>query len=574
MYYICNIYITFRQKCTEMHRNVQKTSENMGDQMLDMVSVPQRGAPRPSTNSSSRYLLRRTGKIEGFGWHICPPEQAANENRGTLKDGGFDVPGEVPLIDDRPGGPEALGGVKVLGVEHPVIASNVVKILPASHTQMTSTGPVRIGLVELRRGEPVGLRLLADAADVALDAVAEAVAQAAVGLDPLLLLRGVRHGGALPDARMAGAGGGRSEWIYMLDLKSDQFPHPPVLACASMLRGAAKVAAAVGVVGTGTWVATAPPDALPHRAGVRQRCVIAQATLTPHAAAADARTATAGAAGTAAASGSGSAERPALLLTGSQVEEACALVDSGGICVVEKVLSADAIRWLDSAAAVQWTAGRGQPLYGRVHADLMAAPEKEHAEKLCAELLPLVESFFSDDSATARSRPRADETNPNGVRRWYLSQLQFVDAMPGCTSQFWHVDNTKRGLTILLPLVETTEGNGPTELFPASHLIWKGSAVDGPAASAGSALGGMLSGMMSAASPQDRGPVRATVGAGAAIIYDSRTMHRGRANVTGQRRPALVLRYDLLATPPPGIGVAGTTAVRVAGQLAERICGS
>ena len=319
-----------------------------------------------------------------------------------------------------------------------------------------------------------------------------------------------------------------------------------------LLRGGAKAAAAVGVIGTGAWVATAPSDALPHRAGVRQRRVIARATLHSAGAAAGAD---AKAGENAAVSGSGSADRRAVL-TGSQIEQACALVDSGGICVVEEVLGADAIRWLGSAAARQWTAGRGQPLYGRVHADLMAATEKEQAEQLCAQLLPFVESFFSDDAAAASS-PGAD---PSGAvvdlsgRRWYLSQLQFVDAMPGCSSQFWHVDNTKRGLTILIPLVQTTADNGPTELFPASHRIWDGSTAGGAAASPGSALGAMLSRMISAPSPQDCGPVRATVGPGAAIIYDSRTMHRGRANVTGQRRPALVLRYDLLSTSPPGIG--------------------
>ena len=74
-----------------------------------------------------------------------------------------------------------------------------------------------------------------------------------------------------------------------------------------------------------------------------------------------------------------------------------------------------------------------------------------------------------------------------------------------------------------------------------------------------------------AATPAEWLPLRASVDAGAAIVYDSRTLHRGRANLAAQRRPALVLRYDRLGTPPPGVGIGSTALLRIGGLAAERL---
>eukprot|EP01044_Picomonas_judraskeda_P012754 COSAG03_NODE_1858_length_3423_cov_7.658544_5_plen_92_part_00 len=91
----------------------------------------------------------------------------------------------------------------------------------------------------------------------------------------------------------------------------------------------------------------------------------------------------------------------------------------------------------------------------------MDAPERPAIEQLCAGLTPLVEGFFrptnterdrerppeSDrdrdrdrgrDRGRQRASMNAEESRPEGQagpRLWYLSQLQFVDAMPGCASQ-------------------------------------------------------------------------------------------------------------------------------------------
>jgi hypothetical protein len=48
-----------------------------------------------------------------------------------------------------------------------------------------------------------------------------------------------------------------------------------------------------------------------------------------------------------------------------------------------------------------------------------------------------------------------------------------------------------------------------------------------------------------------------------ALVYDSRTLHRGLANTSNEARPVLILRYDREATPPPGVRLSGTVLIRV-----------
>eukprot|EP01043_Picozoa_sp_COSAG02_P015163 COSAG02_NODE_639_length_19078_cov_9.380262_15_plen_362_part_00 len=342
------------------------------------------------------------------------------------------------------------------------------------------------------------------------------------------------------------------------------------------LGGAAACTAAGGWV---AWSYASKPSDLPSRkASSRQRRVLAETTLPRPAAnlsSSKPDRAKVGAAG-------GGAR--ACLLDRSQLDGVRSRIDSIGICVVEDVLSAETQKHLDRVAAGVWQT-RGKLVYGRVHSDLMDAPERQAVEQLCEGLIPLVEEFFSSGE-NGRHTSRSEQNESKGTRCWYLSQLQFVDAMPGCASQFWHCDNTARGLTFLIPLVPTTAENGPTELFPSSHRIWQSSASDandgggeeppgsdelGSPAATGAAMKSFLN-LISTAQLQDVAPVRAMVGPGAAIIYDSRTLHRGRTNLTSARRPALVLRYDMLSTPPPGMGAVATSMVRVVGDIAERVC--
>ena len=129
---------------------------------------------------------------------------------------------------------------------------------------------------------------------------------------------------------------------------------------------------------------------------------------------------------------------------------------------------------------------------------------------------PLVTAFFEDD-------------REHGMKGVFRSELQLLNAVPGCGNQTWHVDNKARGLTIIVPLVEFTADNGPTQVLVGSHV---------------SSLPLVMQ--------QGAQVVQAPMGGIAA--YDSRAFHRGLGNQTKEGRPALIFCYDREWSPPPGCG--------------------
>lgn len=72
-------------------------------------------------------------------------------------------------------------------------------------------------------------------------------------------------------------------------------------------------------------------------------------------------------------------------------------------------------------------------------------------------------------------------------------------------------------MTLLVPLLDVTEGMGPTEFWPGTHLN-RDETADGP-------------------------PQRAVVNAGSVTFIDSRVLHRGGANVTGPVRPTAYFSF-------------------------------
>ena len=144
---------------------------------------------------------------------------------------------------------------------------------------------------------------------------------------------------------------------------------------------------------------------------------------------------------------------------------------------------------------------------------------------------PLVVAFFD-----------ADEETP-GMQGIYRSEMQMLNAVPGSANQTWHSDNRKRGLSIIIPLVDFTADNGGTQVLVGSHRqSW------------------------SVVAQQGAQVVQAPVGSVAA--YDSRTYHRGLGNLTAEGRPALIFCYDRTWSPPPGSTSAGSLAhANLAGLL-------
>ena len=143
----------------------------------------------------------------------------------------------------------------------------------------------------------------------------------------------------------------------------------------------------------------------------------------------------------------------------------------------------------------------------------------EQVEKL---IWPLVEAFFQEDGI--------------GMRGIYRSEMQILNALPTSFNQTWHSDNRSRGLSIIIPLVDFTLDNGPTQLLVGSHnSSWP-----------------LLA---------EHGAQTVQAPTGAVIAYDSRTYHRGLGNLTEEGRPALIFCYDREWSPPPGYsGVYGSIA--------------
>ena len=160
---------------------------------------------------------------------------------------------------------------------------------------------------------------------------------------------------------------------------------------------------------------------------------------------------------------------------------------------------------------------------GRLHCreEAFERSDVEIFERVEKQIWPLVTAFFS-----------LEEGGMEGVFR---SEMQILNAVPGSKDQTWHCDNTARGLSVIVPLVDFNMANGATQLLPGSHArAWPAVLAEGAQI------------------------VCAPVGAAAA--YDSRTLHRGLGNETAEGRPALIFCYDRAETPPPGGGTVTSIA--------------
>eukprot|EP00316_Scyphosphaera_apsteinii_P002117 CAMPEP_0119301188 /NCGR_PEP_ID=MMETSP1333-20130426/3003_1 /TAXON_ID=418940 /ORGANISM="Scyphosphaera apsteinii, Strain RCC1455" /LENGTH=288 /DNA_ID=CAMNT_0007303191 /DNA_START=170 /DNA_END=1033 /DNA_ORIENTATION=+ len=101
-----------------------------------------------------------------------------------------------------------------------------------------------------------------------------------------------------------------------------------------------------------------------------------------------------------------------------------------------------------------------------------------------------------------------------------------VISLPGAPDQHFHPDGTARGLVnVFVPLLSICALLGPTELQPGSH-VWRQSTL-GP-------------------EPRNAAqPISPLLQRGELLLFDYRTMHRGRANMTMQPRPIAYVVYSM-----------------------------
>lgn len=198
---------------------------------------------------------------------------------------------------------------------------------------------------------------------------------------------------------------------------------------------------------------------------------------------------------------------------------------------------------------------------------------RAHMESLIPRFMPLVTGFFEPQHAPPV------HVEKGRSERVVLSQLQLLDIEPGAVAQMWHADNVRRGLTIIVPLVDVkSEQRGPTEIILGSHaLVARLWAARDAVAPSGNDAGKLAPESLPLRT--DVCKAHAYASEGGALAFDSRVLHRGMpidetraaeaSNVPGDelRRPALVLRWDAAATPPPGTGLLGTAVLRFVAKV-------
>jgi Phytanoyl-CoA dioxygenase (PhyH) len=219
----------------------------------------------------------------------------------------------------------------------------------------------------------------------------------------------------------------------------------------------------------------------------------------------------------------------------------------------------------------RWEEGR------RIRTSSPPAPVAAEAEGISSTshslLTRLVRNFF---------------TNTVRVQHYSLTQVQLLNALPAGGSissistpqhQIWHRDNTAPGLTAIVALTSITGSNGPTEIIIASHQqpsIWsaivRAITIGGTSGESGENENDTVVTDDDPATPVTHHVLACLDQAGDAILYDSRCLHRGRANdddcdsaAVCIDRPVLVLRWDADLTPPPGGGMIPTAMARYGG---------
>jgi hypothetical protein len=254
-------------------------------------------------------------------------------------------------------------------------------------------------------------------------------------------------------------------------------------------------------------------------------------------------------------------------------------VNRYGATIIEGALSSEqAIEWNETLAkAFENPRERSVVSRGRSHCDVTSKHSEYHAgfARMGGEAYNESRRRWYNDETNQGTLPHLarEYFAQRGIKSYKLTQLQFLNAKPGSENQIWHRDNIAPGVTILVALCDV-RNKGPTELILKSHLqeqsFWASLQREWNDALTGSKSG--LSEQVSSGHP-----LLACLKAGDAVLYDSRVLHRGRGfpgtnDIEGAEdgcddRPVLVLRWDALATPPPGAGLIVTTTNAYMGSI-------
>ena len=243
-------------------------------------------------------------------------------------------------------------------------------------------------------------------------------------------------------------------------------------------------------------------------------------------------------------------------------------VTERGACSVGALLSEEEILWWLGKARLLTINTDSNCLSkeigkGRFHSSLLRSKKAEAIAvrtrveaSMLPRLTPVLDAFFGP-----------------GVL-YTLSELQLLRTTPGCDAQQFHVDNAARGITLIVALSDVTQAHGPTRLLRGSHeAVFD---AQGRYCIASDAL----------YAGKNISTVDGVMPAGAGILFDARTLHRGLGNETHgacsdvyatSERPAraedrlvLVLRWDRRGRRPPGVNPLTVGLMKLLGRRLER----
>lgn len=169
---------------------------------------------------------------------------------------------------------------------------------------------------------------------------------------------------------------------------------------------------------------------------------------------------------------------------------------------------------------------------GRCHYNMLPSTEFINSK----EINDLISEIVRPLSLSEMGSPNCD---------LMMTTLQIVDSLPGNTIQIWHADNAEKGITVIIPLIDLTDRNGPTELISGSHNLLCNTWTKNAESRGDDSVWSKLS------------VVKPLLSAGDGLILDARLLHRGGANISETSRAILVVRFDNKNSQPPSMGIMG-----------------
>eukprot|EP00045_Choanoeca_perplexa_P000020 m.12733 g.12733 ORF g.12733 m.12733 type:complete len:300 (-) comp10016_c0_seq1:8-907(-) len=225
--------------------------------------------------------------------------------------------------------------------------------------------------------------------------------------------------------------------------------------------------------------------------------------------------------------------------------------EAGGQFVRSMLASSDYADFLKHHQQVRFGRNRDfrESTIGRYHRVSFSQPSQDAFRAFEEHIAPLVNQFFDLEGAETSTLD-----NQQLSSELVCSQRQLLVSDVDSACQFYHQDNSKQGLTLLIPMVDVAWQQGPTQLLPSSHIL-------------STAMPWTTKLTRLHTSLINLGTVQCTARAGDVVAYDARTMHRGMSNRSDHPRPVLVVRFDRKESLPPGHGVMSTMAVRIGATL-------